>query len=89
MLTIRSPTSMPSVGAKPSINVKGHFLTSTVRRWRTVLDTGIKRVMHKPILIRADYIRVFDAVASYFSRPRLWKAKCAVITGQPGIGEFA
>jgi hypothetical protein len=40
------------------------------------------------ILIRADYIRMFDGVRAYFSKRRLLrKARVAIVTGQPGIGE--
>jgi hypothetical protein len=53
-----------------------------------VFDINVRRVSLRPILIRADYIRMFDVVSNYFSKPMyVDRAKYAIVTGQPGIGE--
>jgi hypothetical protein len=38
------------------------------------------------IWIRAEYIRIYDALEAFYQYPRR-RAPAAVITGQPGIGE--
>jgi hypothetical protein len=40
--------------------------------------------LHKPLLVRAEYIRVFDAVKDLYEKS--YDERLAVVTGQPGIG---
>jgi hypothetical protein len=39
--------------------------------------------------IRADYIRIYDCLEEYYNGPNpLRRPPAAVVTGQPGVGEF-
>ena len=52
-----------------------------------ILDTGIRVI--KKIWIRADYIRFYDCLEKqYDDAAKVDLEPGAVITGQPGIGEF-
>ena len=53
-----------------------------------MLDIGIDGLFSK-VWIRAEYIRIFNAINAYYDDPPLIdRAPCVVITGQPGIGEL-
>ena len=53
-----------------------------------MLDIGIEGLIPK-LWIRAEYIRVFNSLNAYYDEPSfIDKAPCAVVTGQPGIGEL-
>ena len=52
------------------------------------LEIGIKGFEFPRIWIRAEYIRIYDALEDYYREPSYpYMAPAAVITGQPGIGE--
>jgi hypothetical protein len=53
------------------------------------LEIGIKRLRIHRVWIRAEYIRIYNALEDYYQkRPSFSnQAPAAVITGQPGIGE--
>ena len=53
------------------------------------LEIGIKRLRIPKVWIRAEYIRIYNALEAYYQkRPSITnQAPAAVITGQPGIGE--
>jgi hypothetical protein len=52
-----------------------------------VLDTGMEAI--RKIWIRADYIRIYDCLEKqYDDAAKVYLEPGAVITGQPGIGEF-
>ena len=53
------------------------------------LEIGIKRLRISRFWIRAEYIRIYNALEAYYQkRPSIPnQAPAAVITGQPGIGE--
>ena len=55
-----------------------------------ILDIGIENLPFQKIWIRADYIRVYNFLED-FEAPQATNnvAPGAVITGQPGIGEFS
>lgn len=53
-----------------------------------MLDIGIEEFRVKKIWIRADYIRTFDCLVSHCEKRPKTKSPSAVVTGQPGIGEF-
>ena len=52
------------------------------------LEIGIKRLRISRVWIRAEYIRIYNALEAYYQkRPSISnQALAAVITGQPGIG---
>ena len=53
-----------------------------------MLDIGIEGLIPK-LWIRAEYIRVFNSLNAYYDELSfIDKAPCAVVTGQPGIGEL-
>jgi hypothetical protein len=53
------------------------------------LEIDIEGFPYPKIWIRAEYIRIYDALeAHYQKRSYPYVAPGAVITGQPGIGEF-
>jgi hypothetical protein len=53
------------------------------------LEIGIKYFWIPRVWIRAEYIRIYNALEAYYQkRPSISnQAPAAVITGQPGIGE--
>lgn len=55
------------------------------------LEIDIEEFAYPWIWVRAEYIRIYDALEVYYKTPRSpfpnRLAKAAVITGQPGIGE--
>lgn len=52
------------------------------------LEIGIDGLEYPWIWIRADYIRIYDALEIHYPRPTCpYRAPAAVITGGPGIGE--
>ena len=52
------------------------------------LEIGIKGFEYPRIWIRAEYIRIYDALEDRHRKPSYpYLAPAAVITGQPGIGE--
>jgi hypothetical protein len=54
-----------------------------------MLDIGIDGLEISKLWIRAEYIRVFNSVNTYYDKPMLAPgAPCVVVTGQPGIGEL-
>jgi len=54
-----------------------------------MLDIDIDGLELPKLWIRAEYIRVFNSVNDYYDNPpSAHKAACAVVTGQPGIGEL-
>jgi hypothetical protein len=54
-----------------------------------MLDIGIDGIPFSKIWIRAEYIRIFNALSAYYNTPFLQpQAPAVVITGQPGIGEL-
>jgi hypothetical protein len=53
------------------------------------LNIDIEKFAYPKIWIRAEYIRIYDALEAYYNKPSYPPtAPAAVITGQPGIGEF-
>jgi hypothetical protein len=56
-----------------------------------LLDITIENLFSKKIWIRADYIRIYDFVETYFKKKRfdMFTAPAVVVTGHPGVGEFA
>ena len=54
-----------------------------------MLDIGIDGLRFSKLWIRAEYIRVFNSLKTYYDTPvfQYW-APCVVVTGQPGIGEL-
>jgi hypothetical protein len=50
------------------------------------LELDIESLNIPRIWIRAEYIRIYDALETFYQYPRR-RAPAAVITGQPGIGE--
>ena len=54
-----------------------------------LLDLGINDTVPK-IWIRADYIRIYDFLEAHYKKSPApsFRAPAAVITGQPGIGQF-
>ena len=53
------------------------------------LHIDIKKFPYPKIWIRAEYIRIYDALEAYYNQPSYpYLAPAAVITGQPGVGEF-
>jgi hypothetical protein len=55
-----------------------------------VLDIDIEGLEFSKIWIRADYIRIYNYLEIHHREPGIpqGQAPAAVITGQPGIGEF-
>ena len=55
-----------------------------------VLDIGIEELQYSSIWIRADYIRIHDYFHAHYTKyaKPVCRAPGAVLTGQPGIGEF-
>jgi hypothetical protein len=54
------------------------------------LDLGIEGFRYSRIWIRADYIRVYDHLNFHYNKPAYTgRAPAAVLTGQPGIGDYA
>lgn len=53
------------------------------------LEFGIKHLSIPRLWIRAEYIRIYNALEIFYQRRPLFTnlAPAAVITGQPGIGE--
>jgi hypothetical protein len=53
------------------------------------LDLNVEAKAVPSIWIRADYIRIYDALQKHYNNivNRLWTPG-AVVTGQPGIGQF-
>jgi hypothetical protein len=55
-----------------------------------ILDLGIEDLEYSRIWIRADYIRVYNYLEIHYNdcADRRSRAPGAILTGQPGIGEF-
>ena len=54
-----------------------------------MLDVGIDGIPLPKFWIRAEYIRIFNSLEIYYNAPMVQsRAPCAVVTGQPGIGEL-
>ena len=54
-----------------------------------VLDIDIDGIPCSKIWIRAEYIRIFNALSAYYNTPVFQpQAPAVVITGQPGIGKL-
>ena len=54
-----------------------------------MVDIGIDGFQFLKFWIRAEYIRIFNSIDVYYNTPvDLPQAPCAVVTGQPGIGEL-
>jgi len=56
-----------------------------------VLNIGIEGIDYPSIWVRAEYIRMYDYLESYynsFASKLPGRAPGAVLTGQPGIGEL-
>ena len=52
------------------------------------LEIDIEGFAYPKIWIRAEYIRIYDALEMYYKTPSYPNlAPAAVVTGQPGIGE--
>jgi hypothetical protein len=53
------------------------------------LDIDIENFPYPKIWIRAEFIRIYNALEAYYNEPSYpHTAPAVVITGQPGIGEF-
>src|ERR1700722_7090551 len=53
------------------------------------LYSDIETFPYRKIWIRAEYIRIYDAIEAWYDEPSILPmAPAMVITGQPGIGEF-
>ena len=68
---------------------KGEDLDDDFIKGCYFLEIGIRRVRIPRLWIRAEYIRIYNALEAYYQMRPLFsnQAPAAVITGQPGIGE--
>jgi hypothetical protein len=55
-----------------------------------LLNVDVNGIEYRRFWIRAEYIRVYDRIEMHYKSPGVpeTRAPCAVLTGQPGIGEF-
>jgi len=75
-------------GDEPVDVSEGEYLDDDIIEGCYSLEIGIKGFNFPRIWIRAEYIRIYDALEDrYRERSYPYLAPAAVITGQPGIGE--